>query len=304
MSQVLPFIGRENDFPLLTLEEVLDDPDADVAFLALPHGASALAARHLLESGIKVIDLSADCRLQDVEVYAEWYGEHKAPELLEKAVYGLPETKREAIRKAELVANPGCYPTTVILGVVPLLNLDSVETSHPIADSKSGVSGAGRGGKLNTSFCEAGEGCRPYTVISHRHIPEIEQELSTLGGSTVKVRFTPHLIPMSRGMVSTIYLPLKEEATATQLRRVYEDRYTSEPFIRVLPEGVFPDTARVRGSNQCHIAVEVDQRTGWVIVMVAIYNLVKGASGAVVQNMNLMLGFEETAGLSSLPVFP
>jgi len=304
MSQVLSFIGGENDFSLLTLEEVLDNPDADVAFLALPHGASALAARHLLEAGLKVIDLSADCRLQDPKVYAEWYGDHKAPELLARAVYGLPETKRESIRGADLVANPGCYPTTVILGVAPLLKVDSVDTSCPISDSKSGVSGAGRGGKLTTSFCEAGGGCKPYGVTSHRHIPEMEQELSSLGGSPVKVRFTPHLIPASRGMVSTIYLPLRKETTAAQLQRVYEDRYASEPFVRVLPHGIFPDTAQVRGSNQCHISVEVDQRTGWVVVMVAIDNLVKGASGAAVQNMNLMLDIPETVGLSSLPVFP
>lgn len=304
MSQVLPFIGGENDFPLFTLEEALDAPDADVAFLALPHGASALAARHLLAAGLKVIDLSADCRLRDVGVYAEWYGEHKAPELLEKAVYGLPEMRRDDVRKAVLTANPGCYPTTVILGVAPLLAVDSVDTSHPIADSKSGISGAGRGGKLNTSFCEAGEGCKPYAVIGHRHIPEMEQELSSLGGSPVKVRFTPHLIPMSRGMVSTIYLPLKQETNAAKLRQIYEDRYASEPFVRVLPEGMFPDTAFVRGTNQCHISVAVDERTGWVVVMSALDNLVKGASGAAVQNMNLMLGIPETTGLSSLPVFP
>jgi len=303
-SQVLPYIRVERDFMLCTLEEALRDPQAEVAFLALPHGESAAAIPPLLAAGIKVVDLSADCRLRDRGVYESWYGTHGAPHLLEQAVYGLPEIKRAEVRKADLVANPGCYPTTVILGVAPLLRVDAVDTSCPIADSKSGISGAGRGAKLNTSFCEAGEGFKPYAVTGHRHIPEMEQELSLLAGGTVKVRFTPHLIPASRGMVSTIYLPLKKKIGIADLRETYNTHYRDEPFVKILPGGTFPDTAMVKGSNQCHISVEIDDRTGWVVVMVALDNLVKGASGAAVQNMNLIMGLEETSGLQGLPFFP
>ncbi len=304
VSEILPYVPKHRDFSLESLEHILSAPAAEVAFLALPHGDSACAIRPLLDAGLKVIDLSADCRLKAAEIYCEWYGEHKDPELLERAVYGLPELHREAIRKADLVANPGCYPTTVILGLAPLVNRKDVDTDLPIVDSKSGISGAGRGAKLITSFCEAGEGFKPYGVVGHRHIPEMEQELSLLAGREIKVRFTPHLIPVSRGMVSTMYLPLKEEVTAETLREAYTDYYSAEPFVTVLPAGVFPDTARVRGSNQCHVQVEVDHRTGLVVAMTAIDNLTKGASGTAVQNMNVMMGLEETAGLEGLPLFP
>ena len=216
----------------------------------------------------------------------------------------MPEIRRDLIRSAELVANPGCYPTTVILGLAPLLNADFVDVSIPIVDSKSGVSGAGRGAKLNTSFCETGEGFKAYGVIGHRHIPEMEQELSSIAGRVIRVRFTPHLIPVSRGMISTIYLPLKSEISAATLREIYANRYSSEPFIRILPAGVQPDTMKTRGSNQCHIAVEVDSRTSMLIITVAIDNLVKGASGAAVQNMNIMFGIDETEGLLGMPMFP
>jgi N-acetyl-gamma-glutamyl-phosphate reductase len=303
-SEVFPFIGEQHDFRLFPIDHIEPNLGADLAFLALPHGESAQAARGLLESGLKVVDLSADLRLHDPKVYAEWYGTPTDPGLLARAVYGLPEIHRDAIRTTDLVANPGCYPTTVILGTAPLVNRSEVDTTRPVVDAKSGVSGAGRGAKLNTSFCEAGEGFKPYGVIRHRHIPEMEQELSEIAGTAIRVRFTPHLIPAARGMVSTIYLPLKTETTAKALRDVYREFYRGEPFVRILPAGRFPETAMVRGSNQCHIAVEVDDRTGWVVVMVALDNLVKGASGAAVQNMNVMMGLEETAGLRGLPLFP
>lgn len=303
-SEALPFIVPDKDFPLSVIEDLIRNPAADVAFLALPHGESMAVIRPLLDLGLKVVDLSADLRLNDADAYETWYGKHKDPGLLSKAVYGLPEIHREAIKTADLVANPGCYPTSVILALAPLFKLSEVDTACPVVDSKSGVSGAGRGAKLSTSFCEAGEGFRPYGVTRHRHIPEMEQELTKLAGSTVKVRFTPHLIPVSRGMVSTIHLPIKREISAKAIREAYADHYKSEPFVRVLPVGAFPDTAHVRGSNQCHIAVEVDERTGWVIAMSAIDNLVKGASGEAVQNMNLMTGLNETAGLLGLPMFP
>jgi N-acetyl-gamma-glutamyl-phosphate reductase len=302
--EVFTYISRKKDFALVELERLLDKPDADVAFLALPHGDSAIAARRLLDAGVKVIDLSADFRLKDLATYETWYGPHKDPELLGRAVYGLPEIHRELIGKADLVANPGCYPTTVILGIAPVLNMPQIDTSCPVVDSKSGISGAGRGGKLNTSFCEAGEGFKPYGVTGHRHIPEMEQELSVLAGRTVMVRFTPHLIPVSRGMVSTIYLKTEAGFDAEILRSAYDQFYKDEEFVSVLPKGVFPDTARVRGSNQAHISVEIDNRTNHAIIMTAIDNLVKGASGAAVQNMNIMFGLEETSALTGLPLFP
>ncbi|MBI4966072.1 MAG: N-acetyl-gamma-glutamyl-phosphate reductase [Desulfomonile tiedjei] len=304
VSELFPSVDAQRDFVLRSADELKKDPEGDVAFLALPHGQAAGVIRPVLEAGLKVIDLSADCRLRDPSMYAEWYGPHCDPELMQHAVYGLPEIHREEIRQTDLVANPGCYPTSVILGLAPLVNLTEVDTTRPVVDSKSGISGAGRGAKLNTSFCEAGEGFKPYAVTGHRHISEMEQELSGLAGERVLVRFTPHLLPISRGIVSTMYLPLKASITVEKLRQAYNDYYASEPFIRVLSPGVFPDTAQVRGSNQCHIAVELDERTGLVIAMAAIDNLVKGASGAAVQNMNIVLGLAETAGLAGLPLFP
>jgi N-acetyl-gamma-glutamyl-phosphate reductase len=303
-SEVIPAIGPERDFYLRTIDELVDNPQGDVAFLALPHGESAALVRPLLNAGLKVIDLSADLRLNDAEVYQVWYGTCLDPELLSQAVYGLPEINRERIKSAKLIANPGCYPSTAILGLAPVLSVPGIDTSRPIVDSKSGLSGAGRGAKLTTGFCEAGEGFKPYGVIRHRHIPEMEQELSKLAVRSIKVRFTPHLIPVSRGMVSTIYVPVTKDIEAPHLRAIFNDFYRSEPFVRILQPGRFPDTVHVRGSNQCHISVEVDERTGWAIIMVAIDNLVKGASGVAVQNMNLMVGIDETAGLTQLPLFP
>lgn len=303
-SQAFTFIRRDRDFPLSTLDDLVSNPHGDVAFLALPHGESAASIRPLLESGLKVVDLSADSRLRDAEVYEAWYGTHKDPEMLDRAVYGLPEIHREQIRGTDLVANPGCYPTSVILGLAPLINRPEVAAGTVVVDAKSGISGAGRGAKLTTSFCEAGEGFKPYGVLGHRHIPEMEQELSLLKGSPVLVRFTPHLIPVSRGMVSTLYVRLKAELSADALRDEYERYYREEPFVRVLPAGAFPDTLQVRGSNMCHVSVEVDERTGWIVAMTALDNLVKGASGAAVQNMNLLTGLDEESGLDALPLFP
>ncbi|MFA6221376.1 MAG: N-acetyl-gamma-glutamyl-phosphate reductase [Desulfomonilaceae bacterium] len=303
-SAIFPYISKKNDFPLIELDDLLESPKADVAFLALPHGDSAIAARKLLNAGVRVIDLSADFRLKDLGTYEQWYGKHKDPDLLGRSIYGLPEIRREEIKRSELIANPGCYPSTVILGVAPTIGLPGVDTSCPIVDSKSGISGAGRGAKLNTSFCESGEGFKPYGVLGHRHIPEMEQELSLLAGNKVTVRFTPHLIPVSRGMVSTIYLKTDPLLKSEHLREVFCEFYEDEDFITVLPHGIFPDTSRVRGSNQAHISVEIDVRTDYAVIMVAIDNLVKGASGVAVQNMNLMFGFEENTALTALPLFP
>lgn len=303
-SRAFTFIRRDRDFPLSTLDDLISNPHGDVAFLALPHGESAASIRPLLDAGLKVVDLSADSRLRDANVYEAWYGPHKDPEMLERAVYGLPEIHREHIRGTDLVANPGCYPTSVILGLAPLINRPEVDAGTVVVDAKSGISGAGRGAKLTTSFCEAAEGFKPYGVLGHRHIPEMEQELSLLKGSPVLVRFTPHLIPVSRGMVSTLYVRLKSEVSAEALREDYDRYYREEPFVRVLPAGSFPDTLHVRGSNMCHVSVEVDERTGWVVAMTGLDNLVKGASGAAVQNMNLVMGLDEVSGLDALPLFP
>ncbi|MFC1834312.1 N-acetyl-gamma-glutamyl-phosphate reductase [Thermodesulfobacteriota bacterium] len=303
-GEVFPFIRGDNDFSLFSTEQLDIDYDTDVAFLCLPHGESAARIRPLLDRKIKVVDLSADCRIKDLKTYEEWYVPHKDPDLLPKAVYGLPEIHRSKIRQADLVANPGCYPTSTILALAPLLDLDEVDCSRPVVDSKSGISGAGRGAKLVTSFCESGEGFKPYGVLGHRHIPEMEQELTLLNGEQVMVRFTPHLIPASRGMVTDVYVRFTGEVSEDAIRSKYMDRYAVEPFVTVLPKGTFPNTAHVRGSNMCQVAVEVDTRTGWIVAMSAIDNLVKGASGAAVQNMNLIMGIEETTGLEGLPLFP
>jgi N-acetyl-gamma-glutamyl-phosphate reductase len=303
-SEVLSYLPQSKDFPLVFIDELINIAEADVAFLALPHGDSASVARRLLDNGIKVIDLSADFRLKDLATYESWYGKHKDPGLLGGAVYGLPEIHRLEIKNAELVANPGCYPSTVILGIAPIVNLPEFELKCVIADSKSGVSGAGRGAKLNTSFCEAGEGFRPYGVIGHRHIPEMEQELSLMGATNIKVRFTPHLIPVSRGMVSTIYIRTRPGTVPEMVRQAFRKFYKDEAFVRVLTGNEFPDTVKVRGSNFAHISVEIDARTDYTVIMVAIDNLVKGASGCAVQNMNIMFNLEETMALSALSLFP
>jgi N-acetyl-gamma-glutamyl-phosphate reductase len=258
-----------------------------------------------LEKGCKVIDLSADYRLHDAAEYAAWYEQHLNPELLIHAVYGLPELRREEIAGADLVANPGCYPTSVILGLMPLLREGLIDINSIIADSKSGVSGAGRGAKVDNLYCEVNEGFKAYGVGGvHRHIPEIEQELSLLAGKGVVITFTPHLVPMDRGILSTIYATLHQPQSAAELLALYIAQYGKEPFVRVLPLGQFPSTAHVKGSNYCDIGVAVDQRTGRVIVVSAIDNLVKGAAGQAIQNMNLLCGFPETMGLAGLAVFP
>jgi N-acetyl-gamma-glutamyl-phosphate reductase len=304
ISELFPFVPKSNDFKLKRLDDLLAEPEADVAFLALPHGGSAQAVRPLLQAGVKVIDLSADCRLRDPAVYNQWYGEHNDPGILESAVYGLPEINRERIRDAALIANPGCYPTSVILGLAPLMGGELAHINRPIIDSKSAISGAGRGPKLVTSFCESGEGFKPYGVLGHRHIPEMEQELTALAQQDVKVRFTPHLIPAIRGMISDIYLESRDGVTGERVRELYRERYKDETFIRILDAGSYPDTAMTRGANLCIVSVEKDERTGLLIIISAIDNLVKGASGQAVQNMNIALGLKESSGLEHQPLFP
>lgn len=279
---------------------------AEIVFLALPHGVAAEYAVPLLESGCRVIDLSADFRLRSAALYHEFYGhEHPAPDLLKKAVYGLPEVYREAIRTAALVASPGCYPTSILLPVLPLLRAGLIHASGIIADSLSGVSGAGRKAELDYLFVECNESVRPYGIPKHRHLSEIEEQLSAAGGERITLQFTPHLIPVNRGLLTTLYLAPRQHFTdaagaaglAEQIGQCYAAAYAREPFVRVLEGKALPDTKNVVGTNVLELAWRLDPRTGRLIVMSAEDNLVKGASGQAVHSMNLMCGFEETAGL-------
>ena len=271
---------------------------ADVVFLALPHGVAAEFAAPLLNAGCVVIDLSADFRLKSGERYKEFYGhEHPAPDLLGKSVYGLPEVYREQIRKALLVASPGCYPTSILLPTIPLLQDGLIKSSGIIADSLSGVSGAGRKAETEYLFCECNESARPYGVPKHRHLSEIEEQLSVAAKTAVTIQFTPHLIPVNRGILTTLYLELAEPVSGEGISACYEKHYGHEPFVRLLEGKQLPDTKNVAGTNVIEIAWRLDPRTGRLIVMSAEDNLVKGASGQAVQSMNLICGFPETAGL-------
>jgi N-acetyl-gamma-glutamyl-phosphate reductase len=277
----------------------------DVIFLALPHGVSMTVAPAFLAAGKKVIDLSADFRLRDAGRYEQWYGKHSAPQLLVEAVYGIPELYRETIRKANLVANPGCYPTSVILGLAPILKAGWIDTASIIVDAKSGVSGAGREPQVTSLFCEVNEGFKAYKVGGqHRHIPEMEQELSTLAGQGIILSFTPHLLPVNRGILSTIYGSLQRDVTPAELTDLYRYFYKDEIFVRVCKSGTFPNISSVCGSNGCDIGVTVDKRTKRIIVVSAIDNLIKGAAGQAIQNMNLICGLGEDAGLTRISRFP
>jgi N-acetyl-gamma-glutamyl-phosphate reductase len=279
---------------------------ADFFFMALPHAASQDAVDFFHQKGKKVVDLSADFRLKDPLVYEEWYKvPHNFKSTLKRAVYGLPEIGHRAkIKKASLVANPGCYPTGAMLGLYPALKGGLVDEKSLVVDSKSGTSGAGRKADEAFSFCEVNETLSAYGVGTHRHTPEIEQEASDIVKKDVTVDFTPHLVPMDRGILSTIYARLKKKASTKDIIAHYRKAYAREPFVRVLDEGHLPNVKHVRGSNFCHIGLKVNGRTGTLVIVTAIDNLVKGASGAAVQNMNLMMGFEETTALSSLALHP
>jgi len=283
-------------------EEVI--PLCDVVFLALPHGEAMDIAPAFLAEGKKVIDLGADFRFNDPDTYEQWYGVHSSPDLIPRAVYGLPELYRDAIATADFVANPGCYPTGAILGVAPLVARDCIDSSSIVVDAKSGVSGAGREPQLGSLFCEVNEGFKAYKVGTHRHTPEMEQELSILARKDIRILFTPHLVPVNRGILSTIYGVSRTDRSLTELVRIYEDYYREEPFVRIEKPGVMPNISSVRGSNYCDIGITVDERTGRIIVVSAIDNLVKGAAGQAIQNMNLMLGIPETTGLDIVSLFP
>jgi len=277
--------------------------DCDAVFFATPNGTAMGLAPALLARGIRVIDLAADFRLRDVALWERWYGQaHACPELCAEAVYGLPEVNRAAIREARLVANPGCYPTAIQLGFVPLIEAGVVEPQQLIADAKSGVSGAGRGAAVATLYCEAADSLKAYAVAGHRHLPEIRQGLEAVAGSAVGLTFVPHLTPMIRGIHATLYVRLTDPRV--DLQALYETRYRAEPFVDVMPAGSHPDTRSVRGSNLCRIAVHRPAESEVAVVLSVIDNLMKGAAGQAVQNMNIMLGLEEHLGLSSIGLLP
>lgn len=279
--------------------------EADVIFTATPQGFCASVISEKILSRTKIVDLSADFRIKDVDVYEKWYGiEHKSPQFIQEAVYGLCEINREDVRTARLVANPGCYTTCSILTAYPLAKEGIIDMSTLIVDAKSGTSGAGRGAKTPNLFCEVNENMKAYGVASHRHTPEIEEQLGYAAGEEVRINFTPHLVPMNRGILATEYATLKKKVTEDQVRDIYEKYYGSEYFIRVLDPGVCPETKWVEGSNFVDINFKIDQRTNRIIMMGAIDNLVKGAAGQAVQNMNLMFGLPENEGLKLVPVFP
>lgn len=329
VSEVFPHLGGLGLPDLMAVSDVeWPGLELDLVFCALPHATSQEIIKGLLhatghgfvdemiierpadyanaiQGSIKVIDLSADFRLRDVDTYAAWYGGfHTAPELQKEAVYGLTEHYREDIKRARLVACPGCYPTAALLTLIPLLKAKLIEKDGIIIDAKSGVSGAGRSLREGNLYTEVAEAMHPYSIASHRHSPEIEQELSRAYGEDLMVTFTPHLVPMNRGELETIYVNLAEGQSAADLRDTLEECYANEPFVRVLPEGGIPATRHVRGSNHTLIGVFEDRIPGRAILVVAIDNLIKGSSGQAIQNMNLMFGFEESLSLQQVALFP
>ena len=303
IDDVYPHLAGFGLPPLVSVADA-DWSGIDVAFCGLPHGTTQEIVAGL-PSHLKVVDLSADFRLRDPAVYAQWYGhEHRALSLQDEAVYGLTEWYREAVRSARLVANPGCYPTAALLALLPLAAAGLIDPGEIIIDAKSGTTGAGRSLKENLLFAEVGEGTHAYGVGHHRHMPELEQELAAVSGRPVTISFTPHLLPMNRGELITAYVRLAGGVGADALRAALAARYAAEPFVRVVPAGVSPATRHVRGSNLCLIGVFADRMPGRAIVIAAIDNLVKGSSGGAIQNMNLMCGLPETAGLEQVALFP
>lgn len=280
----------------------VDLSGCDLVFFATPNGIAMQQARELLAKGVRVIDLAADFRIKDIPTWEKWYGmTHACPELVSEAVYGLPEINRAAIAKAKLVANPGCYPTAVQLGFMPLLEAGVIDPTYLIADAKSGVSGAGRKAEVHALLAEAGDNFKAYGVGGHRHLPEISQGLTVMANKQVGLTFTPHLLPMIRGIHATLYAKLTKQV---DLQKLFEDRYLNEHFVDVLPKGSHPETRSVRGSNQCRIAVHQPQGGDTVVILSVIDNLVKGAAGQAVQNMNIMFGLSEMTGLNVVPLLP
>ena len=298
MFQIVEDICKDDNLDKLA-EEV------DVIFTATPQGFCASVINEEILAKVKVIDLSADFRIKDVAIYEKWYGiEHKSPEYIKEAVYGLCEINREDIKKARLVANPGCYTTCSILSLYPLVKEGLIDPSTIIIDAKSGTSGAGRGAKVDNLFCEVNENMKAYGVATHRHTPEIEEQLGYAAGQEIVLNFTPHLVPMNRGILVTAYASLKEKVSYETVKAAYDKYYEKEKFVSVLEKDVCPQTKWVEGSNYVDVNFKIDERTGRVIVMGALDNLVKGAAGQAVQNMNLVFGLDESTGLDLVPMFP
>jgi len=304
IDQVFPSLKRHLQ---LKCEELTGDQvskKADFIFAAVPHKTAMEIVPLFYRQGKKVVDLSADFRFKDAAIYEKWYQKHTSPDLLPESVYGLPELHREKIRNAKIVGNPGCYPTGALIGLIPLVKKGLISLESIVVDAKSGVSGAGRDVVLESLFCEVNEGAKAYKIFAHRHTPEIEQELSQMVQREIKVTFVPHLIPMDRGILSTIYVRLIKKMKTEELLNTFQDEYREESFIRVHPKGKLPNTKDVRSSNFCDIGVMVSEADDRAVIVTAIDNLVKGASGEAIQNMNIMLGFPETMGLDVLPLFP
>jgi N-acetyl-gamma-glutamyl-phosphate reductase len=303
-SRVFPALAGICDLPFEVPDPKAIGARADFVFTSVPHQTAMEVVPALLAADCRVVDLSADFRFRDAAVYETWYQPHTAPALLAEAIYGLPELHAAAISRARLVGNPGCYPTSVILGLAPLVAAKLVHLNSLIADCKSGTSGAGRQMSLATQYCEVNEGFRAYKVAEHRHNPEMEQELSGLAGEPVALTFTPHLVPMSRGILGTLYGSLVRPLGEAELLKVFQDFYQGQPFIRLHPVGSLPNTIFVRGSNYCDLGIKVDGARGRVIVVSAIDNLARGAASQAVHNFNLMAGFPETTGLEAVPLYP
>ncbi len=310
------YVGEDFSSIYRNMSHVVDEPckdddvaklaeDADVIFTATPQGFCASQMTEEILSKTKVIDLSADYRIKDVEVYEKWYKiKHATPQFIEEAVYGLPEINREKIKGARLIANPGCYPTCSFLTVYPMVKEGLIDPNTLIIDAKSGTSGAGRSAKVPSLYCEVNESMKPYGVASHRHTPEIEEQLSYAAGKPVTISFTPHLVPMNRGILATAYASLLADVSAEEVKAVYDKYYADEYFIRVMKPGMVPQTRWVEGSNFADIAFQIDPRTKRIVMMGAIDNMVKGAAGQAMQNMNLMFGLPENTGLKQIAVFP
>lgn len=304
IDQVFPSLMKH--LPL-TCEELNVDQiskKADFIFTAVPHKTAMEVVPLFHRQGKRIVDLSADFRFRNAAVYERWYQKHTSADLLPESVYGLPELHRGKIRNAKIVGNPGCYPTGALIGLIPLVKKGLITVENIVIDSKSGVSGAGRDVVLESLFCEVNEGVKAYKIFAHRHTPEIDQELSQLVQKEINVTFVPHLIPMDRGILSTLYVRLTKRMKTEELLNVFQESYREEPFIRVHSKGKLPNTKDVRGSNVCDIGAAVNELDGRAVVVTAIDNLVKGASGEAIQNMNIMLGYPETAGLDVMPLFP
>lgn len=298
MFQLVPNICKGED-----LEQLCEE--VDVVFTATPQGlCSSLVSENVL-SKVKIIDLSADFRIKDVDTYEKWYGiKHQSPQFIEEAVYGLCEVNRDKIKNARLIANPGCYPTCSFLSIYPLAKAGLIDMKSVIVDAKSGTSGAGRGAKVANLYCEVNESIKAYGVATHRHTPEIEEQLSYAAGKPVTISFTPHLVPMNRGILVTAYASLVKDATTEEVKAIYDKYYQNEYFVRVLEPGLPPETRWVEGSNFADVSFKLDPRTKRVVMMGAIDNMVKGAAGQAMQNMNLLFGLPENTGLKQVPVFP